>query len=1145
MSHPDPNQQRVGTYGVPGMPYMHHHYNAHARYGAMPDGSLLAGGAPTGAPLPGYIVPEAQDMAAAQNFAAQNALAAQGLAPIPGQAGGPTYMNYEPSSSEQAATSLSLAQHQVRMNEMLAASRAQLQDKQPQAAAAQAKPSKAAGERKRPARKSVSPQEAWDSKFKELETFYEEFGHSDVPQTYKPNKALGKWVGKQREHYKNLKVGKASPLTEERQSRLLSVDFKFQIGKGQHAKIHGIFITEDLMETWETRYKDLIEFKEKFGHVDVPVKYDANKALGRWVALQRRKFRELETNKISSSSVLDTRIQKLQDLGFKFIIGRGDYIRSSSLDGGIHNQVELWEDRFKKLEAYKEEFGNVDVPQAYTDKKLAQWVTKQREQHKLRMQGKSSSLTDERMARLAALGFHFRAYAALWEERLEELKKYRDEKGHTYVKSSENTQLYIWVARQRQTFRDFLEGQKSPMDHDRIRKLEELDFDWKYDGGTKRRSEKKLKLIASAKKSPMPKPPIIDASTLIPDITALFPSTFKSEHESILALGGDKKEVGEGTVEQKLDGDDELLGAVDDAGIGVIETEDKESILPGEQGANGVIALVDQEVDVIQAAGASETTTNSEVVAASETIANSEAAAGSETAATNQAAAASEAGTAGQAAAASEACTTGQAVAASEAGITGQAAAASEAGTTGQAAAASDSAATNQAVAAIEADISQASAPTVAVDEGTEQDERKMPQIDFDIGDVDLDGKPLKRGTKPEIWLRHYEQLLAFKIIHGHCRVPCKFNENKKLGSWVKLQREDYKKMKEKKATPMCKYRINLLEKIGFEWRIASEVKTSWEERLEALKAFKNEHGHCDVPQAYPKDVALGKWVSKQRDFYRFLTQGKPTRMTQERVDKLNELGFRWVIGKGKALRTWEDYFKDLVKFKDKYGHTNIPVGFRDSPALGTWAAQQRKNFIKQHNPKIGPRKGMAEKLRRLEEIGFHFHMKEPDKKVLLPQEPRKRGRPKKSTGEVVKQAGNKEQPKKRGRSKKSLGPNEIKAEASESLVGDNMPKKRGRPRKSAPVDEPKKRGRTKKVDTDADKETETPRRGRSRTSLESVDAHSKTEDTPKKRGRAKKLQVEKEESESTKKRCMPKKSESTPQKKKRGRPSKIKVISL
>ena len=90
--------------------------------------------------------------------------------------------------------------------------------------------------------------------------------------------------------------------------------------------------------------------------------------------MQRRKFRELETSKISSSAVLNSRLQRLREIGFKFHIGRGDYIRLTTLEGGLTNHEELWEERLKRLETYKEKHGNCDVPQNYPDdKKLASW----------------------------------------------------------------------------------------------------------------------------------------------------------------------------------------------------------------------------------------------------------------------------------------------------------------------------------------------------------------------------------------------------------------------------------------------------------------------------------------------------------------------------------------------------------------------------------------------------------------------------------------------------------------------------------------------------------------------------------------------------------------------------------------------------
>ena len=57
-----------------------------------------------------------------------------------------------------------------------------------------------------------------------------------------------------------------------------------------------------------------------------------------------------------------------------------------------------------------------------------------------------------------------------------------------------------------------------------------------------------------------------------------------------------------------------------------------------------------------------------------------------------------------------------------------------------------------------------------------------------------------------------------------------------------------------------------------------------------SLKVFKDLHGHCNVPQKYTEDLELGRWVSRQRVSYRAKT------LSQDRIDKLNGLGFVWEL---------------------------------------------------------------------------------------------------------------------------------------------------------------------------------------------------------------------------------------------------------
>ena len=60
------------------------------------------------------------------------------------------------------------------------------------------------------------------------------------------------------------------------------------------------------------------------------------------------------------------------------------------------------------------------------------------------------------------------------------------------------------------------------------------------------------------------------------------------------------------------------------------------------------------------------------------------------------------------------------------------------------------------------------------------------------------------------------------------------------------------------------------------------------------LQNFAEEHGHCKVPKGYTKDPELANWVRNQRLEYTNLQRGKKTRMTEKRLEKLNQIGFKW-----------------------------------------------------------------------------------------------------------------------------------------------------------------------------------------------------------------------------------------------------------
>jgi hypothetical protein len=108
-----------------------------------------------------------------------------------------------------------------------------------------------------------------------------------------------------------------------------------------------------------------------------------------------------------------------------------------------------------------------------------------------------------------------------------------------------------------------------------------------------------------------------------------------------------------------------------------------------------------------------------------------------------------------------------------------------------------------------------------------------------------------------------------------------------------------------------------------------------WERRFQDLLEFKEMHGHCNVPLLWPENPKLGTWADNQRKFYR---KGK---LRKEREYRLRKLDFRF----GLREAAWQEMFKQLVKFKQGFGHANVPYQSSKYPKHAGWVRTQRIRY--------------------------------------------------------------------------------------------------------------------------------------------------------------------------------------------------------
>jgi glycerol-3-phosphate cytidylyltransferase-like family protein len=198
-------------------------------------------------------------------------------------------------------------------------------------------------------------------------------------------------------------------------------------------------------------------------------------------------------------------------------------------------------------------------------------------------------------------------------------------------------------------------------------------------------------------------------------------------------------------------------------------------------------------------------------------------------------------------------------------------------------------------------------------------------------------------------WDTRFEQLVDYKKANGDCIVRLQHHsQNIELGHWVAKQRQSKNKFL------LTEERLQKLNSIGFVWRV---IRVDWDTRLEQLMDYKKAYGDCNVSTKDSQHIQLGSWVSRQR------LAGNKFRLSEEREEKLNTIGFVWNINE----RDWNLRFHQLMEYKAAVGDCHVPQEFRPNPQLGHFVQEQRR-VNNNKNKKL-----TKERFEKLTSIGFDW----------------------------------------------------------------------------------------------------------------------------------------------------------------------------
>ena len=115
--------------------------------------------------------------------------------------------------------------------------------------------------------------------------------------------------------------------------------------------------------------------------------------------------------------------------------------------------------------------------------------------------------------------------------------------------------------------------------------------------------------------------------------------------------------------------------------------------------------------------------------------------------------------------------------------------------------------------------------------------------------------KKPKESSKPA-WEDTFAKLAEFYKSHGHCDMRLVHPINEYLHKWGQEQR------RARQEGAIASEQICQLDQLGFIW---DTDELLWERVFRILVAYKSAHGDCNVPPYWRQDLRLAVWVASQR----------------------------------------------------------------------------------------------------------------------------------------------------------------------------------------------------------------------------------------------------------------------------------------
>ena len=101
--------------------------------------------------------------------------------------------------------------------------------------------------------------------------------------------------------------------------------------------------------------------------------------------------------------------------------------------------------------------------------------------------------------------------------------------------------------------------------------------------------------------------------------------------------------------------------------------------------------------------------------------------------------------------------------------------------------------------------------------------------------------------------------------------------------------------------------------------------------------------------------------------------------LSPDRIKRLEEIGFQWEVYDA----AFEKHCRELIAFKEEFGHCNVPIIYQDNFSLGHWCSSVRTHYYRFQNGMEAIHKFKKDWIELLEGLGFQWQVVVTDETLV------------------------------------------------------------------------------------------------------------------------------------------------------------------